>query len=228
MGLAIFDIDGTLVTGPGTEQRFAASLLANGRLSVRQCGAFARFTVRHGPRLGRHVFKKNKAWLAGLREAEVAEAADHWVREVLPRHWFEPCVARLRAHVTEGDTVVLLSGTPDFIAGAIARLLGVGVAIGSTCASRNGVFLADPPLCHPFGESKREIADDLRVRHGLRTADMVAYGDSLHDLALLQSVGRPVAVRPDAGLTKIARREGWEILGDRRTPLGGIASSPVR
>lgn len=228
MALAVFDIDGTLVTGRSTERRFFQELLSRGLVSWRQVAAFTLFAGRCWPRYGWQVFKKDKAWLAGLEVAAVNAACERWVRQELPRHWFHPCLARLRAHQAEGDRVVLLSGTPDFIAGAIARVLGVEQAIGSRCATARGLFLARPALRHPFGEVKRDLLLALCREHGLDPADVVAYGDSGHDIPLLAIAGRAVAVRPDATLHRYARRAGWEILGDRRPLIGRIASLPAR
>ena len=135
MGLAVFDIDGTLVTGPSTEKRFALHLARSGRLGPRQVVAFLAFLLRELPRYGWHVLKKNKAYLSGLGEQDVRDLAAAWVRAALAKAWFEPCLARLRRHREAGDTVVLLSGTPQFVASAIGAALGVDHVIGSDCAS---------------------------------------------------------------------------------------------
>jgi phosphoserine phosphatase len=42
-----------------------------------------------------------------------------------------------------------------------------------------------------------------------------AYGDSQHDLALLEAVGNPVAVLPDAPLLATARGNRWDIIATR-------------
>lgn len=226
--LAVFDIDGTLVTGRGTEPRFGMHLVARRTLSWRQGISFLGFALRYAPLYGRHVFKKDKAWLTGLTPAEVGDVAGQWVHEVVRNHWFSPCLDRLRSHLAEGDHVALLSGTPDFLAEPIARELGAHRWIGSRCAVRGGRFSSAPPLRHPFGATKVGLALELCTELGLEPDRMVAYGDSLHDAPLLRVAGRAVAVRPDAGLRRIAQREGWEILGDRRAPVGVVASSTVR
>ena len=38
------------------------------------------------------------------------------------------------------------------------------------------------------------------------------YTDSIHDLAVLEAVGHPVAVNPDPRLERVARRRGWPVL----------------
>lgn len=212
MGLAVFDIDGTLVTGASTERRLFRAMFAAGLLGPRQLVAFAAFAARHVPEYGRHVFKKDKAYLSGLAVDEVARFAAHWAPGALRSSWFGPAVERLRGHRRRGDRVVLLSGTPDFLARVIAGELGADDAIGSRCAEAGGRYTAAPPLVHPFGGAKGCLVEQLCRDLGESPADVAAYGDSDHDLPLLRAVGRPVAVRPAAGLARVARGAGWEII----------------
>lgn len=219
MGLAVFDIDGTLVTGPSTEKRFAFQLARRGRLGPRQVFAFLAFLLRELTHFGRHVLKKDKAYLAGLREQDVCDLAAAWVEPGLARAWFEPCLARLRRHRDAGDIIVLLSGTPQFVAEAVGAALGVEHVIGSECVVRDGRFLAKPPANHPFGNRKVEIVADFARSHGVEISDVTAYGDSIHDLPMFKSVGKAVAVRPDEALAAAAEEANWEILGPVRRGL---------
>ena len=47
--------------------------------------------------------------------------------------------------------------------------------------------------------------------HGLRLEESVAYADSASDLPMLEAVGHPVAVNPEAKLATIARKRGWHV-----------------
>jgi HAD superfamily hydrolase (TIGR01490 family) len=219
MALAIFDIDGTLLTGPSTEKRFFVHLLRSGRIGPRQVLGFAWFLLRWTPRYGRHVFKKNKAYLAWLREDDVRRLATEWAAMALEQAWFAPCVARLRRHQAAGDTVALLSGTPQFVADAIATALGVGQALGSDCVAEGGRFRARPPRRHPFREEKVALMLTLVREHGVGPADVTAYADSIYDLPLFRQVGTAVAVRPDEQLVAVAEASGWELIGPVRRSL---------
>jgi HAD superfamily phosphoserine phosphatase-like hydrolase len=231
VALAVFDIDGTLVTGPSTEKRFFLHLLRSGRIGPRQVLGFAWFLLRWTPRFGRHVFKKNKAYLAWLREDDVRRLAAAWVAPALEQAWFAPCVARLRRHQEAGDAIVLLSGTPQFVAGAIGAALGVSRVIGSDCVVADGRFRTRPPRRHPFREDKAALVRSLARELGVAPADVTAYGDSIYDLALFREAGTVVAVRPDEDLAAVADASGWEVIGPvRRGPLAallpGVRASP--
>ena len=217
MTLAIFDIDGTLVEG-STERRFWRYLLKRGHQGPRQVLAYLAFWPRYLPLFGRLTAKKNKAYLYKLRTARVQELADRFVAdEILPR-LYAPAVQRLQSHVRHGHTVVLLSGTLEPIAKALARELGVSHVRATVCRERDGRYLGGPPLVHPFGTEKLAIAVELAAELGASLREASAYGDSRHDLALLQAVADPVAVMPDAPLLETARDNRWHIIKSRNVP----------
>lgn len=213
MRLILFDIDGTLVPGRGSEPRFAAWLWRRGRLGPRQWLGYAYYLLRYLPRFGRNILQKNKAYLTGLPVAGVGVWAADFVAADLQPALYPPAVARLRAHVEAGDHVVLLSGTPDFIAAPLARLLGAQGGYGARCAAAGGVFLAAPPVRHPYGRAKIEAARAIAAEAGLPLERAVAYGDSINDAPLFRVVGSSIVVMPDRRLRAAARREGWESLG---------------
>lgn len=213
MRLILFDIDGTLVPGRGSEPRFASYLWRRGRLGPRQLFAYAYYVIRYLPRFGRGILQKNKAYLSGLRVGEVHAWAEDFVADELRPALYPPATARLRAHVEAGDRVVLLSGTPDFIAEPLARVLGVHGSHGALCAAAGGRFLTAPPLRHPYGPTKVEAAREIATETGLALENAVAYGDSINDAPLFRAVGSSVAVMPDRHLRVVAEDEGWELLG---------------
>jgi HAD superfamily hydrolase (TIGR01490 family) len=230
MALIIVDVDGTLFGGWSSEARFVAHLARKGMLRAPQlCQAIA-FFLRHGATFGRHVAKKNKAYLAGLDVAAVEATARQFVSASIAPLLRPGMLRRLEAHRSAGEPVVLLTGTPDFIARPLAELLGAVALRATRCARTNDAFSADPPAAHPFGQAKLGFAAELCAELGCRLDDATAYADSDDDLALLERVGRAVAVAPERRLARIAQAEGWEILrlnDDERSqtaPLSGWLS----
>jgi HAD superfamily hydrolase (TIGR01490 family) len=217
MTLAIFDIDGTLVEG-STERRFWRYLLKRGHQGPRQVLAYLLFWLRYLPVYGRLTSKKNKAYLYKLDVERVrALAASFVAEEILPR-LYTPVVQRLQSHLRQGDTVVLLSGTLEPIAKALAHSLGVPHVRATICRERNGRYLLGPPDVHPFGVTKLEIAREFAAGIGATLSEASAYGDSQHDLDLLQAVGDPVAVMPDEPLLATARGNRWHIIRSNNVP----------
>ena len=212
MACVLVDVDGTLLDNPSSELRFIVYLLARRRIGWRQGGAIARFALRWFPRYGRHVMKKNKAYLAGLAMDDVAGWGRTFVNDVVQPRLRPQLVAAIAGHVARGDQVTLLTGTPDFIAEPLAEMLGAHGVCATRCARHDGVYVAEPPLVHPFGEDKVALGREICRNAGSSLADATAYADSIHDLPLLLQVGRPVATWPDAALRSIAIKGNWAIL----------------
>jgi HAD superfamily hydrolase (TIGR01490 family) len=216
MRLAIFDLDGTIVRG-SSERMFWRYLVSRGRQGPRQIAAYLLFLVRYLPTGGIHTLKKNKAYLCGLERADVDALAEEFVATRLMPRLRNAVVQRLRQHVQRGDAVVLLTGTIEPIARALARQLGVRYVCATLCSERGGRYLAQPPETHPFGAAKLGLSRQLAAQIGCELKNASAYGDSRHDLFLLEAVSEPVAVSPDAELSRVALERDWEIIRENDT-----------
>lgn len=218
MKLVIVDIDGTLVSA-STERRFAFWLIRRRVVGPSQWLAYALFALRWWPRFGLLTLKKNKAYLRGLEQRSIALLAQQFVSEEIPRLLFAPCVDRVQSHLAGGDKIVLVSGTLDVIATALAHLLGIDDAIGTRCAVEAGRYTAKPPLLHPFGIAKKEIAKQLSRDFAISLENTVALANSRSDLPLLELAGTAVAVRPDSRLRRAARSLHWEVIRQKKQRL---------
>jgi len=205
---AFFDLDGTLLAPPSLEWRFIGYLLAYDELGtqdvLRWLGHFATSIVPdpRGATLG------NKHYLAGLRQS----LASDWERSIPAGgpHFYPAAIERMVWHWAQGHRIVLVSGTLDFLAQAIARRLPGAV---ETCATQleasSGRWTGRLAGEHMSGEAKARAVRSLAARFGLSLWDSYAYGNSTSDLPMLDAVGRRVAVNPPARLARIARSEGW-------------------
>jgi HAD superfamily hydrolase (TIGR01490 family) len=211
MKLAIFDIDGTLARG-SSERMFWRYLAKRRRQGPRQILGYMLFLIRYVAIGGVHTIKKNKAYLHGLEIEDVTALARDFVDTRLLADLYEPAVQRLKQHLNRGDAVVLMSGTLHPIAQRLADHLGVEHVCATLCDERGGKLTGQPPVIHPFDAAKLTHARTLAAGFGVDLDQVVAYGDSRHDLELLRAVGEPIAVRPDRGLLKVALEHDWEIL----------------
>lgn len=214
MSLAIFDIDGTLIQG-SSERMFWQYLVRCGKQGPKQVFSYLMFLFRYLP-TGIYSIKKNKAYLTGLHVKQVETLANIFVTERLIFCLYKPAVQRLKKHLERGDTVVLVSGTLNFLAHALADHLGVKQVYATVCSQQNDFFLARPVKIHPFNRTKLDLTLQLAHKLKFKMADILAYGNSSHDLPLLSAVGTPVVVRPDANLLRVARKLKWEIMGEKK------------
>jgi phosphoserine phosphatase len=90
-------------------------------------------------------------------------------------------------------------------------VLAMDGAIGTASEVVDGVYTGE--LAGPFvyGKGKASALRQFADAEGIDLERSWAYSDSASDLPMLQAVGNPVAVNPDAELEEVARREGWEI-----------------
>jgi HAD superfamily phosphoserine phosphatase-like hydrolase len=213
MPLAVFDVDGTLVSGRSTEKRFMTWLLRRGHLGPFQMLSMAWFILRWFPRFGRHVFKKNKAYLNGLPVSLVANEASEFVASLPDHDWIAPALAELEMHKHRGDVVVLLSGTLQPIVECLSARIGAHGSLGTECLVERGRFTAAPPSRHPFHDEKADLLTCICETYRIAADDVYAYADSGFDIPLLSRVGYPVAVYPDGKLQAWAASNSHRALG---------------
>lgn len=212
MSVVLVDVDGTLLTGRrSSEALFIRRLLRDRIIGARQAGAAGLFLARHGLRHGRHAFRRNKAYLAGLELDRIAAIAERFTAEELAPILDRALLERMQEHRRLGARIMLLTGTPDFIAAPLGRLVGADGWRAARYAVAGGVFQAAMPVEHPLGPDKLAAAAELCEAGGSNLAQAAAYADSYHDLPLLLAVRHPVAVRPDDRLRAEAKSRGWEI-----------------
>ena len=210
MTLAIFDIDGTLLEG-STERRFWRYLARRGHQGPRQVLAYLWFLVRYLPTLRLAHAEEEQGVPLRAGDGASARARRELRRdEILPR-LYVPAVQRLQQHLRRGDTVVLLSGTLEPIARALAR------RARRAARPRHGVPRARRPIHRRAagGSSvRRARSSSSRRSWRLKSAPTCehasAYGDSHARSALLEAVANPVAVLPDRPLLATARGNDWD------------------
>ncbi len=147
----------------------------------------------------------------GLPSKEILAMAQDCYRDAIVPRCFEQIGNCMQEHRDAGRSIVLVTGSIDFIVAPFAEEFGVHAVLAPALLESNGLFTGEldgPPI---GGEEKpkrmRELAEemniDLDLSHG--------YGDSIADLPMLEAVGHPHAVNPDKALTKISSDRGWPI-----------------
>ncbi|MBU1354946.1 MAG: HAD-IB family hydrolase [Candidatus Edwardsbacteria bacterium] len=212
MAVVFLDIDGTLLRGTSCELQLFKAMIEKGIIGPKQLLSYAAFTIRYWAKFGHDIFKKNKAYLNGLRTDEVEIIAARLAKDALPEFFNPRVVERMEAHKMAGDKLILLTGSPDFVISHIATRLGADDFIAARLAARNGRFLGAVPEVHPFGREKVKLAEKYCLDHAYKMSQAVAYADSMDDLPLLEMVGKAVAVTPEKKLERISRIKKWEII----------------
>lgn len=213
MTIAFFDLDRTLVRKDSSEL-FAFALARRGLVHPWQGAKFlwggAQYKLGIKSRADMQVLG-----FATYRGATVAALAAA-LRDV-----WEPCVVpglsagtmeRLTQHQERGDRLVIVSASPRFVVAPAREILGVE-GFGTTMEVVDGRLTGRVQGEILEGAEKAKVVARLCAESGVDPADCWAYSDSILDRAFLESVGRPVAVGPDASLAALAAERDWPVLG---------------
>lgn len=154
------------------------------------------------------VFYRN---YAGLPVAEIKARAEACEREVVGSRWYEDAGTCVAEHRAAGRDVVLVTGSLDFIVESLARRIRAADVLAAKLVEVDGRFtgaLDGPAL---GGAQKARLMREYAERSGVDLAMSHAYGDSFADVPMLEAVGFPHAVNPDAKLAALAARRGWAV-----------------
>jgi HAD superfamily hydrolase (TIGR01490 family) len=221
--VAVFDLDNTIIRG-ASAFHLAVGLRRRGFVSGRDLLAFSWQQTRYvlfGENLQDIESARSRALslVAGRSVAEVTAIGEEVWDEVLSLRIFPGTQEILDEHLRRGHEVWIISGSPVEIGTLIGRRLGVTGALGTVAEHKDGFYTGRLVGDMMHGEAKARAVRELAERKRLDLDESYAYGDSLHDTAILSSVGHPFAINPDLRLRRHARREGWpvhEFRGRRR------------
>lgn len=137
----------------------------------------------------------------------VAETLD----EIVDPMVYEEAVDLIEDHKEAGRDVIIISSSGTEVVEPIGERLGVDRAIGTQVAVEDGRYTGEI-LFYAYGPAKAEAIRAIAAEHGYDLADCYAYSDSMTDLPMLEAVGHPVCVNPDASLRRVAAERGWPVL----------------
>lgn len=204
--IAVFDCDGTLWSGDAAFGFFGWSL---------EQGMVSRATQdwidnRYRSYLAGNVSEDAMCgemvqMYAGLHDAELQAAAARYVGEFVRKNYFAEIVSLIEKLRQAGVELWAVSSTNRWVIAEGVREFGIPVE-RILCADvhvENGI-ITDKLIDVPTGPAK---ATALR-RVGLSAPDAV-FGNSLHDLAMLELARAPFAVNPSPGLLEAVAQRGW-------------------
>lgn len=208
---AAFDLENTLIASNVVE---SYAWLATRHLTTPQRVRFALRTLTEAPDLWRrdrvdrtdflrYFYRRYK----GAPVSQLDEDAVEMLSHLILTKSFPAGLRRVRAHRAAGHRTVLITGALNLAVAPLAPLFDDVIATRiSTADGRYTGQVVDVP---PTGEMRAQLMVDWAQERGLDTGQGVAYADAASDLPMLEAVGYPVAVNPEARLTTIAQRRGW-------------------
>ncbi|UFN43530.1 HAD family hydrolase [Nocardioides okcheonensis] len=232
---AFFDVDNTIMQGASIFH-LARGLHRRQFFTTREIAsaawkqAYFRVVGVEDPEHVAEARSSALSFIAGHTTTELEELTEEIFDEAMAHRIWPGTRALAQLHLDEGQRVWLVTAAPIEIAAVIARRLGLTGAMGTVAEHVDGVYTGRlvGDLLH--GPAKAEAIKALAAREGLDLALCSAYSDSSNDLPMLELVGDPCAINPDARLRAHARAQGWRVRDyrtGRKAARAGLTAAAV-
>lgn len=159
--------------------------------------------------------------IEGWSVAEMTSVGEEVYDELLETRVYPGTKDIIDEHIAKGHEVWLVTASPIEIGRMLARRIGATGALGTVAEHVNGFYTGrlDGDFLH--GPRKGERVRALAAERGIDLEASHAYGDSLNDRTMLETVGYPCAINPDPKMRKLARERGWPIREFRKRSKSG-------
>ena len=215
-GAAFFDLDRTLMSGSSGAQ-FGRAAFRSGMVSRRQMTRWGldhlRFRLRGASDQDTdELVKEIRELLAGVPERSLKRMVPDLLAGILPRI-YPQMLDEVRAHQDAGRPAFIVSAAGHGVVELLAQVLDMEGGIGSRYeVDTEGRYTGELLGGLNYGELKIGPMRRFAAEHELDLDASWAYSDSVSDLPMLELVGNPVAVNPDAELARIADERGWRVM----------------
>lgn len=218
---AIFDFDGTIIAGYSVTV-FIKEQLKRGEFSPRDfvdlMSAMTNFGMGNIGFSG--LMAVNAQFMRGTDEQKYIDIGEELYVEQIARLIYPESRALVDAHLAKGHTVSVISSATPYQVEPAARDLGIEHVMCTYLETEGGKFTGGvvKPTC--FGQGKVTAAEELASQHNADLDNSFFYSDSHDDLLLLERVGHPKVLNPNAKLDRIARHNHWPVanFGSRGRP----------
>jgi HAD superfamily hydrolase (TIGR01490 family) len=223
-GAAFFDLDRTLMSGSSGAQ-FGRAAFHAGMVSRRQMTrwGFAHLRFRLIGATDQDtdsLVEQISELLSGVPERDLRRMVPTLLEGILPRI-YPQMVDEVRAHQDAGRPTFIVSAASNGVVELLARVLDMEGGIGTRYeVDAEGRYTGRLDGGLNYGELKIEPMRRFAAEHDIDLDASYAYSDSVSDLPMLELVGNPIAVNPDAELARIAFDRSWRVM--RFEKLGRI------
>lgn len=206
--IAVFDCDGTLWSGDSGADFFYWQIRRNmlphevAQWAIERYADYKRGNVGEQTMCGEMVTIN-----AGLSERELEKAAEEFFGEVVAHRIFPEMLDLARRLQSSGCELWAVSSTNLWVVAEGAQRFGIPpervLAASARCQQGR---VTQSLLRVPSGPAKAIALQEVLGRH----VDL-CFGNSMHDLAMMELAQHAFAVNPNPDLEQIARERGWKI-----------------
>jgi putative phosphoserine phosphatase/1-acylglycerol-3-phosphate O-acyltransferase len=209
---AFFDLDRTLIRGFSAKD-FVQTRLLSGRMSAQEI--VTQFAGGLVYAFGNANFSGLAAigarGVKGVEEQVFIEVGEEVYLKSLADTIYPESRALVAAHLAKGHTVAIVSAATPYQVNPVARDLDIPHVMCTRMEVHDGRFTGRiiEPAC--WGEGKAYAARQLAEKFKLDLSKSYFYTDSVEDLPLLEIVGNPRPMNPEAKLSALAFQNDWPV-----------------
>ncbi len=211
MILAIFDLDGTLLSGDSDYawgQFLVEKRLVDTRVYKEANDRFFK-QYQNGTLDIQEYLSFSIAPLIQFGSEQLAILHTSFMEEKVVPMIQKEARSLLKFHKDQGHFLLMITATNQFITRPIADALGMDHIIAPIPQIIDGCYTGDIIGIPSFQEGKVTLLNDWLAITGYSTKRSYFYSDSRDDLPLLELVEQPIVVDADAVLTDIAKERVW-------------------
>ncbi len=212
---AFFDFDGTLTKKNAIEHYL--HLISQNLSLINRCFLVVKiflfipyyFIIY---RINRELF--NQVFYRNYRQYSCKEMNDRsqkYFQSKLQHNIFADAKHCIAEHKQQGHLLILVTGSLDFIAKPLADFMGFDAVLATGLKTKQEYYTGEIKGVSLQGEEKATAIKKIAQELDIDLSQSFAYGDSLSDLAMLETVGNSIVVNPSQKLRKIAQQRGWRI-----------------
>ena len=218
-GVAFFDLDHTIID-TNSSWHWVQHEMNNGRIGAGMIFTaiywFAKYAAGFGAgaeRAGAEAAELYAGTLASDLEAEV----ESFFQKHMKHRKRPGCEEALKKHASSGERCLICTTSWQHPARSAARLFGLETNDEDVISSVMEIEESSGRLTGKiqtvaYGDGKFLVTKRWCEKNGVDLKECTFYTDSMSDALLMENVGFPVAVNPDARLRALARERGWDIV----------------
>lgn len=148
----------------------------------------------------------------GWEQAQIHRLVEEVLIDLLEPTIHPQALELISEHREAGRRVYIVSSSGDEVVRPFANFIGVPHYIATRSEVDEAGRYTGELLFYCYGIGKQHAIRDEATRYGIDLDGSYAYTDSITDLPMLESVGRPHAVNPDKDLKAVAEDRRWPVL----------------
>lgn len=222
---AFFDLDRTLINGFSAKNFLQARILSGKMTTKEVIAQFAGVLVyAMGNRNFASLASLGAKGVKGIREDVFIKVGEEVYLDHLADAIYPESRALVSAHLSKGHSVAIVSAATPYQVDPVARDLGIRDVMCTRMEIQSGKFTGKivEPTC--WGKGKAIAATSFSEERAIKLDKSYFYTDSISDLPLLEIVGHPRPINPDARLSSVSFENDWPIYRFKENPPSTISS----